>query len=177
LNRLHTAADIWEPWRERNLKWFAWIRGLIRAAKSLINAANVHHGRELILVYEQAVLLHNAASPGHTYQDQHERALRQFTGCEGQTPVALLDTNHLKERNDSVMEHARKAMDRAQRIHERCQELDIRVNDSLLLAAPIPNSETVRQPVPTEKGIEDHECNGEAIAQNIDANETYELTR
>jgi hypothetical protein len=55
-------------------------RGLIRSARTFINGANVNRGRELIFVYQQAVLLHNARSPGHVvYQDQHERALREFT--------------------------------------------------------------------------------------------------
>jgi hypothetical protein len=52
---------------------------LIFHARRLINGANVHYLRELIFVYNQAVILHNAGWPTHVvYQDQYEKTLRQF---------------------------------------------------------------------------------------------------
>jgi len=56
---------------------------LIHRSRQLLTGANVHRGRELIFVYEQAVLLHNEGSPNHiVYQSQHETALRAFVRQE-----------------------------------------------------------------------------------------------
>jgi hypothetical protein len=57
--------------------------GLIRSARRLITGANIHRAKEMIIVYEQAVLLHNKKSPGHVvYQNKYERQLRDFTERE-----------------------------------------------------------------------------------------------
>jgi hypothetical protein len=56
---------------------------LITAARRFINGANVHRVKQLIFVYEQAVVLHNVGWPAHRiYQDKHERALRDFVAKE-----------------------------------------------------------------------------------------------
>lgn len=52
---------------------------LIVRAGRLITGANVHRAREMIFLYEQAVLLHNKGLPLHiVYQDQYEKELRRF---------------------------------------------------------------------------------------------------
>jgi hypothetical protein len=56
---------------------------LIHQARRLIDGANIHRGKELIFLYEHAVLLHNEGSSGHiVYQDQFENALREFVQRE-----------------------------------------------------------------------------------------------
>jgi glucan phosphoethanolaminetransferase (alkaline phosphatase superfamily) len=54
---------------------------LIRSARSLMTGANVHRVKQMIFVYEQAVLLHNDGSHA-AYQDQPEKELRQFVERE-----------------------------------------------------------------------------------------------
>jgi hypothetical protein len=52
---------------------------LIYRAQSLITGANVHRVKQMIFVYQQAVLLHNEGWPGHAlYHAQYENDLRQF---------------------------------------------------------------------------------------------------
>jgi hypothetical protein len=56
---------------------------LVRRARALITGSNVHRMKEVIFVYEQAVLLHNKGWPTHIrYQHQHETELRQFVASE-----------------------------------------------------------------------------------------------
>jgi hypothetical protein len=56
---------------------------LIASARHIITGANIHHIKQLIFVYEQAVSLHNSGWPTHrVYQRQHENALRQFVAKE-----------------------------------------------------------------------------------------------
>jgi hypothetical protein len=55
--------------------------GLIHRARRLTTGANVHRVKQMILSYEQAVLLHNDG--WHTiYQEQREKELRQFVERE-----------------------------------------------------------------------------------------------
>ena len=52
---------------------------LIYEASRLITAANVHRLKQMIFLYEQAVLLHNKRWPAHeAYQRDYELALREF---------------------------------------------------------------------------------------------------
>jgi hypothetical protein len=55
--------------------------GLIWRARSVTTGANVHRVKQMIFVYEQAVLLHNDGLHA-VYQDQHEKELRQFVERE-----------------------------------------------------------------------------------------------
>lgn len=52
---------------------------LIREARRLITAGNVHRVKQMIFAYEQAVDLHNRQWCSHAqYHDEYERALRAF---------------------------------------------------------------------------------------------------
>ena len=52
---------------------------LVYEARRLIDGANVHRVKEMIFVYEQAVLLHNARWPAHNLSVAgYEKKLREF---------------------------------------------------------------------------------------------------
>ena len=52
---------------------------LIAEAREVSTGANIHALRQMIFVYEQAVVLHNAGRFTHRdYQSQYEQALRKF---------------------------------------------------------------------------------------------------
>jgi hypothetical protein len=54
-------------------------RQLLFEARRFIDGANVHHVRELIWEYEQAVFLHNCGWPSQAvYNDRYELKLRKF---------------------------------------------------------------------------------------------------
>jgi hypothetical protein len=56
---------------------------LIASARRITTGANIHHIKQLVFVYEQAVSLHNCGWPTHeVYQSEHENALRQFVAKE-----------------------------------------------------------------------------------------------
>ena len=56
---------------------------LIASARRITTGANIHHIKQLIFVYEQAVSLHNSGWPTHrVYQLEHETALRQLVAKE-----------------------------------------------------------------------------------------------
>jgi hypothetical protein len=56
---------------------------LIASARRITTGANIHHIKQLIFVYEQAVSLYNSGWPTHrVYQCEHENALRQFVAKE-----------------------------------------------------------------------------------------------
>ena len=62
---------------------------LIWRARRLTTGANVHRLKELIFVYEQAVLLHNERRAGHEqYQHSYEGNLRAFV--EKQARIELM---------------------------------------------------------------------------------------
>ena len=59
---------------------------LIASVRRIITGANIHHIKQLIFVYEQAVSLHNSGWPTHRlYQHEHEMALRRFVAKELRT--------------------------------------------------------------------------------------------
>jgi hypothetical protein len=58
---------------------------LIASAHRITTGANIHHVKQLIFAYEQAVGLHNCGWPTHrVYRREHENALRQFVANESQ---------------------------------------------------------------------------------------------
>ncbi len=113
--------------------------GLIARARSLITNANVLLARQLIRVYEQAVLLHNEGATKHlVYQERHENELRQFTKREGELAASLeisrwQNSERLQEHNQAVMQRAAEAMANAQRAEKRCRDLAERVKAALFL--------------------------------------------
>lgn len=110
--------------------------GLICLAQSLITRRNIHRATAAILLYEQAVQLHNEGSAGHVlYQEEYEEKLRQFTEAETQKTVlsinAWTDDVNLNERNQAILEYARSVVENAQLVEDRCKELDGRVDRAL----------------------------------------------
>ena len=56
---------------------------LLAQARKITTGANIHHVRQMIFAYEQAVILHNAGRPAHrTYQNEYELALRRLVAEE-----------------------------------------------------------------------------------------------
>jgi len=110
--------------------------GLIRIARALTTAANVHRASQAIFLYELAVQLHNGGAPGHVYDQQYERQLRGFVKRESDEATRSLlwvDQFELAERNPVAMDRARKVLDLAQRMDEKCMRLDDEVNYALSL--------------------------------------------
>jgi hypothetical protein len=62
---------------------------LIYEARRLITGANVHRLKQMIFLYEQAVLLYNERWPRHeAYQPEYEFALREFVVSHWQRRAA-----------------------------------------------------------------------------------------
>jgi len=111
--------------------------GLISRARSLTTGENVHRTKELIFAYKQAVALYNEGTSKYhvVFQKQCEDELRQFVKRESGKHAEvsrLKDYRHLDERNQAVMRHAAEAMEKAERLEKRCEELDERVTAALL---------------------------------------------
>jgi hypothetical protein len=109
---------------------------LIDRARKLTTAFNVDRIKEWIFLYEQAVSLHGAQSPGHlAYQEQFERTLREFvdreTLCSARNAMTAY-LQELKERCAAAMQHAREALQRAARIEAQCNDLNQRIDAALI---------------------------------------------
>ena len=77
-------------------------RGLLIEARRLIDAANGHRLKEMILVYEQAVDLHNRQCPSHEiYRMQSELRLRKY--------VLDCQTENIRQRSTGAVEIAARA--------------------------------------------------------------------
>ena len=75
---------------------------LLYSARRLFDGANVHHLKELIFAYEQAVDLHNRRWPRHEiYQIKSEVQLRNYV-LQSQAKI-------LEERRACAVERARRA--------------------------------------------------------------------
>ena len=94
-------------------------RGLLIEARRLIDAANGHRLKEMILVYEQAVDLHNRRYPGHeTYRMQSELRLRKY--------VLHRQTENIRQLKNSAVECAERAAIKSGDLE---QHYDLLLND------------------------------------------------
>lgn len=97
---------------------------LLDEARGCINAENTEVLNELILAYEEAVALHNCASPGHeVYRDRSERKLRQ----------SVFDRRliQLNERSAAAQQQAAMLMQRSEKLHQQGDRLNERVEKVL----------------------------------------------
>ena len=78
---------------------------LLYCARQLFDGANVHHLKELIFAYEQAVDLHNRQLPSHEiYRIRSEVRLRNYVHeCQGK---------EIRRQTDAAIRHAADAQTR-----------------------------------------------------------------
>ena len=95
---------------------------LLHEAQRVITGANVHQVKEMILVYVQAVELHNREWPSHhQYQPEHEVQLRRY-----------VMQDRLKWLNQAIKVargRAESLSNGSARLHQRSKEIEARYQE------------------------------------------------